>query len=102
MLRTCLWMLGTGLVAAGAIAIGNDRFPETETQVACTGGAMSRQLDNTLFTARALSQSGADPVCTPPDRNNDDELDGVMVSHHRGSHFESPELRFFGYQPRRR
>ena len=101
MLRTCLWMLATLGIAAAAIAIEDDRFPEMETQVACTGQPTSRQLDNTLFTARALSQSGADPVCTPPDQDADD-LDGVMLSHRRGSRFESPELGFFGYQPRRR
>lgn len=101
MLRICFWILGTTLVAAGAIAIGDDRFPEMETQVACTGKAASRQLENTLFTARALSQNAADPVCTPPD-HDDDELDGVMLSHRRGRGLESPESGFFGYQPRRR
>jgi hypothetical protein len=100
MLRTCLWMLATLVIAAGAIAIGDDRFPEAETQVACTGQPISRQLDNTLFTARALSQSGTDPVCTPPDHDEDD-LDGAMLSHRR-PRFESPGPGFFGYQPRRR
>jgi hypothetical protein len=94
-------MLATLVMAAGAIAIEDDRFPETQTQVACTGQPTSRQLDNALFTARALSQNGADPVCTPPDHNEDD-LDGVMLSRHRGSRYESPEPGFFGYQPRRR
>jgi hypothetical protein len=37
----------------------------------------------------------------PPDRDEDD-LDGVMLSHRRGSRFESPQLDFFGSQPRRR
>ena len=101
MLRNTLWMLAILVIAVGAIAIGDDRFTEAETQVACTGRPISRQLDNTLFTARALSQSGADPVCTPPVHDEDD-LDGAMLSHRRGSRFESPELGFFGYQPRRR
>ena len=101
MLRTCFWMLAALVIAAGAIAIGDDRFTEVETQVACTGQPASRQLDNTLFTARALSQNGADPVCTPPDHDEDD-FDGAMLSHRRGSRFESLELGFFGYQPRRR
>jgi len=94
-------MLATLVIAAGAIAIGDNRFTEVETHVACTGQPISQQLDNTLFTARALSQSGADPVCTPP-VHDDDDLDGAMLSHRRGSRFESPELGFFGYQPRRR
>jgi hypothetical protein len=101
MLRSTLWMLATLGLAAGAIAIEDDRFTETETQVACTGQPISRQLDNTLFTARALSQGGADPVCTPPDHDEDD-LDGVMLSHRHGSRFESPERDFFGSQLRRR
>jgi hypothetical protein len=101
MLRTCISMLAALGLAAGAIAIEDDRFPETETQVACTGQPTSRQLENALFTARALSQSGADPVCTPPDHDADD-LDGVMLSRRRGSRFGSPELGFFGYQPPRR
>jgi hypothetical protein len=100
MLRTCVWMLATLVIAVGAIAIGNDRFTEAETQVACTGQPISRQLDNTLFTARALSQSGADPVCTPPDHDEDD-LDAAMLSHRHGR-FDSPGPGFFGYQPRRR
>ena len=101
MLRNALWMLATLAIAAGAIAIGNDRFTEADAQVACTGQPISRQLDNTLFTARALSQSGADPVCTPPVHYEDDG-DGAMLSQRRGNRLESPELGFFGYQPRRR
>jgi hypothetical protein len=82
MLRTILWMTATIVIAIGAIAIADDRFEEAGAQVACSGQA-SRQLDNTLFTARALSQSGADPVCTPPDKD-DDDFDGVMLSHRHG------------------
>ncbi len=82
MLRTILWMTATIAIAIGAIAIADDRFDDAETKFACTGGA-SHQLENTLFTARALSQSGEDPVCTPPARD-DDEFDGVMLSHRRG------------------
>jgi len=33
MLRNTLWMLATLVIAAGAIAIGDDRFTEAETQV---------------------------------------------------------------------
>ncbi len=82
MLRTILWLAATVAIAIGAIAIADDRFDEAAAQSACTGRA-SRQLDNALFTARALSQSGADPVCTPPDKD-DDDFDGVMLSHRRG------------------
>ena len=82
MLRTILWMTATIVIAIGAIAIADDRFDEAGAQLACTGRA-SRQLENTLFTARALSQSGEDPVCTPPAKDDDDS-DGEMLSHHRG------------------
>ncbi len=82
MLRTILWLAATVAIAIGAIAIADDRFDEAAAQSACTGRA-SHQLDNALFTARALSQSGADPVCTPPDED-DDDVDGVMVSHRHG------------------
>ena len=89
MIRTTLWLAATVAIAIVAIAIADDRFEEAGAQVACTGHA-SRQLENTLFTARALSQSGTDPVCTPPD-HDDDDLDGVALSHHH-----------VAYQPRRR
>lgn len=80
MIRTTLWMAGTLAVAIGAIAISDARFDEPGAQLACTGHA-SRQLDDALFTARALSQSGEDPVCTPPVEDSDD-LDAVTLSHH--------------------
>jgi hypothetical protein len=89
MIRMTLWMAATVAIAIVAIAIADDRFDEAGAQVACTGHA-SRQLENTLFTARALSQSGTDPVCTPPD-HDDDDLDAVTLSHHH-----------VAYQPRRR
>jgi hypothetical protein len=82
MLRTILWMTATIVIAIGAIAIGDDRFEEAQAQTACTGPA-SHQLENTLFTARALSQNGADPVCTPAVEDADDS-DAVMLSHRGG------------------
>lgn len=82
MLRTILWLAATIVIAIGAIAIADDRFDERAAQSACIGRA-SHQLENTLFTARALSQSGADPVCTPPDKD-DDDFDGVLLSHRHG------------------
>ena len=93
MLRVILWIAATLVVAIGAIAIGNEGIDETDVRSACTGHAASRQLEHTLFTARALSFSGADPICTPPD--NDDDVDGVMLSH-------SPRFRLEGTLARRR
>jgi len=78
MFRTTVWIVATLVVAIGAIAISDTRFNETGAQLACAGHA-SQQLDDTLFTARALSQSGEDPVCTPPMQ---DEDDGVILSRH--------------------
>lgn len=80
-IRMSLWIGATSIVAVGAIAIGNDRYddPASALATACTGSAPTRQLDNALFDARALSDSGADPICAPP--ANDDDFDGVMLSH---------------------
>ena len=79
-IRMSLWIGATSIVAIGAIAIGNDRYDETASALAkaCTGSAPNRQLDNALFNARALTDSGADPICAPP--ANDDDFDGVMLS----------------------
>ena len=52
-------------------------------------------LDAESINARSSRQ------VTPPDHDEDD-FDGAMLSHRRGSRFESLELGFFGYQPRRR
>jgi hypothetical protein len=82
MFRPILWMTATIVIAIGAVAIADDRFDEAGAQLACTGRA-SHQLENTLFTARALSQNGEDPVCTPPAKD-DDDFDGAMLSHRRG------------------
>ena len=85
MIRTAVWLGATLAIAVGAIAISDDRFDETGAQLACTG-PVSRQLDNALFTARGLSQSGEDPVCTPPAADtDDDDFDGGMLSHRHGS-----------------
>ena len=83
MLRTTLRIAATLILAIGAIAITDDRFDEAGAQLACTG-PVSRQLENTLFTARALSQSGEDPVCTPPTKDDDGDFAGVMLSHRHG------------------
>ena len=80
-IRTSLWFGATLLVAVGAIAIGDGRYGDVDGAVAkaCTGAVSTRQLDNVLFNVRALSEGGADPICAPPDE--DDEFDGVMLSH---------------------
>ena len=80
-IRLSLWLGATTIVAVGAIAIGNDRYDEVNGALAkaCAGSAPSRQLDNALFNARARSDSGVDPICAPPAK--DDDFDGVMLSH---------------------
>jgi hypothetical protein len=80
-IRMSLWIGATSIVAVGAIAIGNDRYDEVDGALAkaCSGSAPSRQLDNALFNARARSDSGADPICAPPEKDAD--FDGVMLSH---------------------
>jgi len=83
MFKTILWVAASIAIAIGAIAIADDRFEEAGAQVACTGH-VSQQLDNALFTARALSQSGADPVCTPIEKD-DDDVDGVRLSRRGGT-----------------
>jgi hypothetical protein len=77
-------ILGIGvtlIVAVGAIAIGNDRYDDVEGALAkaCAGTATTPQLENALFNARARSDGGFDPICSPPE--NDDDFDGVMLSH---------------------
>jgi hypothetical protein len=101
-LKVGLWIVATLVVAVVAIAIGDNRLDEDDSAVAkaCSGQATSRQLDRTLFTARALSESGADPICTPP--SNDDDYDGVMVSHSPGYRPHKSRFGFLGYEARRR
>jgi hypothetical protein len=76
-------ILGIGvtlIVAVGAIVIGNDRYDDVDGAVAkaCAGAVTTPQLENALFNARARSDSGSDPVCSPP--ANDDDLEGAMLS----------------------
>jgi len=76
-------ILGIGvtlIVAVGAIVIGNDRYDDVDEAVAkaCAGAVTTPQLENALFNARARSDSGSDPVCSPPAK--DDDLDGAMLS----------------------
>jgi hypothetical protein len=80
-IRMSLWIGATSIVAVGAIAIGNDRYDDVDGALAkaCTGSAPTHQLENALFNARSRSDSGADPICAPPEK--DDDFDGVMLSH---------------------
>src|SRR3981081_4847537 len=67
------------IVAVGAIAIGNDRYDDVGGALAkaCAGTATTPQLENALFNARARSDGGFDPICSPPE--NDDDFAGVMI-----------------------
>jgi hypothetical protein len=100
--RFALWLGATSIVAVGAIAIGNDRYADVDGALAkaCAGSAPTRQMDNALFNARARSDSGADPICAPPQK--DDDFDGVMLSHSPGARAESTHFGHFGDEPRRR
>jgi hypothetical protein len=100
--RISLWLGATSIVAIGAIAIGNDRYEDVDSALAkaCTGSAPTRQLDNALFNSRARTDSGADPICTPADK--DDDLAGVVLSHSPNARAEGKQLGFFGDEPRRR
>jgi hypothetical protein len=76
-------ILGIGLtllVAGGAIAIGNDRYDGVNAALAkaCAGEVTTPQLQNALFNARARTESGFDPICSPP--RDDDDFDGAMLS----------------------
>jgi hypothetical protein len=80
---TTRWFLGIGvtlIVAVGAIAIGNDRYDDVDGAIAraCAGAATTHQLENALFNARARTDGGFDPICSPP--QNDDDFDGAMLS----------------------
>jgi hypothetical protein len=100
--KVALWIGATLIVAVGAIAIGNDRYEDVDGALAkaCAGSAPTRQMDNALFNARARSDSGADPICSPPEK--DDDFEGVMLSHSPGARTESTHFGHFGDEPRRR
>jgi hypothetical protein len=101
--KISLWFGVTLMVALGAIAIGNDRYDDVDGAAlakACAGSAPTRQMDNALFNARARSDGGADPICAPPEK--DDDFDGVMLSHSPGARAESTPFGSIGDEPRRR
>jgi hypothetical protein len=79
--RLILRLGATLIVAVGAIAIGNDRYDDVEGALAkaCAGATTTPQLENALFNARARSDGGFDPICSPLE--NDYDSDGVMLSH---------------------
>ena len=98
-------MLGIGvtlIVAVGAIAIGDDRYDDVDGALAkaCAGAATSHQLENALFNARARSDGGFDPICSPPE--NDDDFDGVMLSHSPSIRDDATRIGAFGAEGRRR
>jgi hypothetical protein len=78
--KTILGFSITLIVAVAAIYLGNDRYDELEGAVtrACAGGAMSPQLENALFSLRARSDSGSDPVCLPPEKNDDIDVAAML------------------------
>jgi hypothetical protein len=79
--RIVLWIGATLIVAVGAISIGNDRYDDVDGALAkaCAGSATTPQLENALFSVRARSEGGSDPICAPPEK--DDDFEGVMLSH---------------------
>jgi hypothetical protein len=98
-------MLGIGvtlIVAVGAIAIGDDRYDDADGALAkaCAGAATSHQLENALFNTRARSNGGFDPICSPPE--NDDDFDGVMLSHGPSIRDDATRIGAFGAEGRRR
>jgi hypothetical protein len=98
-------MLGIGvtlIVAVGAIAIGDDRYDDVDGALAkaCAGAATSHQLENALFNARARSDGGFDPICSPPE--NEDDFDGVMLSHSPSTRDGATGFGAFGAEGRRR
>jgi len=98
-----LWIGATLIVAVGAIAIGDDGYADVDGAAvakACAGTTSTRQMDNVLFNARALSDSGSDPICAPPQA--DDDFDSAMLSHSPGSRARATQLGFFGEVSRRR
>jgi hypothetical protein len=101
-IKFSLWLVATLIVAVGAIAIGNDRYDDADGALAkaCAGSAPTRQLANALFNARARSDSGADPICAPPEK--DDDFDGVMLSHSPGARAGATQFGFSGGEARRR
>ena len=76
-------VLGFGItliVAVAAIYVGNDRYDDVDGAVAkaCAGGAMSAQLENALFSSRARSDSGSDPICLPPEKDDDIDVAAML------------------------
>ena len=68
-------------VAAAACVIGDDRYASGDVDLtqACTGHAMSPQLENALFNSRARTDSGADPICSP-DATAADDVEALELS----------------------
>lgn len=81
--RLALGIGVTLIVAVGAIVIGDDRYDDAGSALAraCTGAATTPELEHALFNARARSEGGFDPICSPPE--SDDDSDGAMLSRSR-------------------
>ena len=75
-------ILGFGLtliVAAAAIAVGDDRYDDVDALAgACAGAVRTPQLEHALFNIRARSEGGFDPICSPPEY--EDDSDAVVLS----------------------
>jgi hypothetical protein len=83
-------------IAAGAVAVGNDRYVDVEGGLAraCAGHPDTPQLENALFNVRARSDGGADSICAPA--VVDDDLDGAILSHNPGNRNNAARLGMTG------
>lgn len=100
--RLALGIGVTLIVAVGAIAIGDDRYSDADSELAkaCAGAATTPQLENALFNIRAQSDGGFDPICSPPE--NDEDLDGAMLSRSPSIRDDARRFGAFGTEGRRR
>jgi hypothetical protein len=96
-------VLGIGLtliVAVAAIVVGDDRYDDVDALAgACAGAVKTRQLEHALFNMRARSEGGLDPICSPPEY--DDDSDAVMLSRSPGNPEGRRRLGAFGERARR-
>jgi hypothetical protein len=103
MSATTRLVLGVGLtliVAVAAIAVGDDRYEDVDALArACTGAVRTPQLEHALFNIRARSEGGLDPICSPPEHDDDP---GDMVLSRSPRNPEGPRrLGAFGERSRR-
>jgi hypothetical protein len=100
--RTVLGIVIALGVAAGAVAISNDRYADADGSLAqaCAGAPATPQLENALFNARARSNDGYDPVCAGV--VNDGTADGQLLSQSRSPGRNAEESNDIGSELRRR